>query len=97
MDIKKLEEHVLNKILKDFIFEQNGKKYHHILSTATGYPVRSGLSQVTIVSPASLDGDALSTLCFILGYEKAASLLKEHPDIQAVFVTEGGDIFYVNF
>ncbi len=78
-------------------FEQNGKKYHHILSTATGYPVRSGLSQVTIVSPASLDGDALSTLCFILGYEKAASLLKEHPDIQAVFVTEGGDIFYVNF
>ena len=27
MDIKKLEEHVLNKILKDFIFEQNGKKY----------------------------------------------------------------------
>lgn len=78
-------------------FEKDGRLYHHILSTKTGYPAESGLSQVTILSPHSIDGDALSTLCFILGYEKAAQLLKNAPDIQAVFITEDGEILYVNF
>lgn len=78
-------------------FEQNGKLYHHILSTSTGYPVESGLSQVTIISSSSVTGDALSTLCFILGYEKAASLLENYPDIQAVFITKDGQLLYVNF
>lgn len=78
-------------------FEKEGRLYHHILSTDTGYPVESGLSQVTILSPRSIDGDALSTLCFILGYEKAALLLENYPDIQAVFITEDGSILYVNF
>lgn len=78
-------------------FEKDGRLYHHILSTQTGYPVESGLSQVTILSSHSIDGDALSTLCFILGYEKAAQLLKNYPDIQAVFITEDGEILYVNF
>lgn len=78
-------------------FEKDGKLYHHILSTSTGYPAESGLSQVTILSPHSIDGDALSTLCFVLGYEKAALLLEAYPDIKAVFITEDGDILYVNF
>ena len=78
-------------------FEKDGRLYHHILSTATGYPAESGLSQVTIISPDSTRADALSTLCFISGYEKAASLLENYPDIQAVFVTEDGDIIYENF
>ena len=78
-------------------FIEDGTLYHHILSTSTGYPVESGLSQVTIISDSSVSGDALSTLCFILGYEKAASLLENYPDIQAVFITEDGDLLYVNF
>lgn len=78
-------------------FEKDGKLYHHILSTATGYPAQSGLSQMTIISPDSTRADALSTLCFISGYEKAASLLENYPDIQAIFVTEDGDVIYENF
>lgn len=77
-------------------FEKDGKLYHHILSPETGYPAESGLSQVTILSADSTSGDALSTLCFILGYEKAVSLLKKYPDIQAIFVTKDGEILYAN-
>jgi len=78
-------------------FEKDGKLYHHILSTLTGYPTESGLAQVTVISPDSTRADALSTLCFISGYEKAVSLLKNYPDIQAIFVTEDGRILYANF
>ena len=71
--------------------------YHHILSTKTGYPVESGLSQVTILCENAVDADALSTLCFLLGYEKAAALLHEnYPDVRAIFITQDGGIIYHN-
>lgn len=74
-------------------FEYNQKKYHHILSTETGYPVDSGLSQVTIICNDSTTADALSTLCFILGYDKATKFLSEYyPDVQAIFVDINGNI-----
>ncbi len=78
-------------------FEKDGVYYHHILSPKTGFPAETGLSQVTILSPRSIDADALSTLCFLLGYENASVLLKDYPDLQAVFITANGEIYYVNF
>ncbi|MBQ8598311.1 MAG: FAD:protein FMN transferase [Lachnospiraceae bacterium] len=78
-------------------FEIDGTRYHHILSTQNGYPADSGLTQVTIICDESARADALSTLCFILGYEKAASLLENYPEVKAVFITEDGEISYVNF
>lgn len=83
--------------------EINGVKYHHILSTVDGYPVginKNGqldndLSQVTIISSSSLVGDELSTLCFILGYEKSIKFLDENfNDVLAVFVDNNNNIKY---
>lgn len=76
-------------------FYKDDVLYHHILSTRTGYPADTGLSQVTIVCQSATDADALSTLCFLLGYEKAAALLqKNFPDVQAIFITQDGEIFH---
>jgi len=77
-------------------FDKDGRRYHHILSTETGEPAESGLAQVTILSSDSASADALSTLCFILGYEKAASFLEAYPEVQAVFVTTDGEVLYSN-
>ncbi|MFQ7551027.1 MAG: FAD:protein FMN transferase [Blautia marasmi] len=54
-------------------FEVDGKLYYHVLDPETGYPVETDLAQVTILSEGSLEGDALSTSCLILGYEKGGS------------------------
>ncbi|MCR4788364.1 MAG: FAD:protein FMN transferase [Lachnospiraceae bacterium] len=76
-------------------FEKDGKRYHHILSLSDGYPAESDLSMVTIVSKKSIDGDALSTLCFILGSQKAKEFLSEHrPDVYAVFTDMNGNVTY---
>lgn len=66
--------------------------YHHILSTLDGYPADSGLSGVTIISENSVDGDALSTLCFILGYEKGKELIGSLQNVEAVFIAEDGTV-----
>ncbi len=68
--------------------DADGVRYHHILSTADGYPVRSGLLSVTIVADASMDADALSTAAFALGYEKGLPLLESLPGVEAIFVSE---------
>lgn len=73
-------------------FEKDGTLYHHILSTMDGYPVESGLSSVSILCENSVDGDALSTLCYILGYEKAKELIDSLPDVEAVFIADDGTI-----
>ncbi len=53
-------------------FEQNGKRYHHILDPRTGYPLDNELDSVTIISPDSLDGDIWTTLIYGMGVERAA-------------------------
>lgn len=73
-------------------FEKDGIFYHHILSPYSGMPADSGLMQVTIISNSSADGDALSTLCFLLGYEESVKLVESLPDTEAVFVMKDGEI-----
>lgn len=60
-------------------------RYHHILDCSTGYPSYSGLASVTVVCENGLVSDGLSTACFVLGYEKSLTLLKEY-NAEAVFV-----------
>ncbi|MGN1160148.1 MAG: FAD:protein FMN transferase [Lachnospiraceae bacterium] len=62
--------------------------YHHILDTKTGYPVRNNLLSVTILSPSSVQGDALSTLCYIYGLEDGMALVESLEDVEAVFITD---------
>ncbi len=62
-----------------------GKKYHHILSTETGYPVENDLLSVTVVCQSGLLSDALSTACYCLGYEKSLELLNKY-NAEAVFI-----------
>ena len=75
-------------------FEQDGKLYHHILDSKTGYPCDNGLISVTIISDRSVDGDALSTSCFALGLEKGREYLESLGSVQGVFITEDYEIHY---
>ena len=73
-------------------FEQDGVRYHHIIDPATGYPVRSNVIAVSVFSNSATDADALSTACFVLGYEKAVKLLAELPDTEALFIFDDNSV-----
>jgi len=75
-------------------FERDGKLYHHILDPATGAPAcrDPGLVSVTVVSDHGAAGDAVSTACFVLGYEKSLELLA-HYGFDAIFVYEDGSVY----
>lgn len=71
-------------------YRVEGKLYHHILDTETGYPVDNHLEQVTIISKSSMDGDALSTACFALGLEQGMELIEKTEGAEALFFTDDG-------
>lgn len=73
-------------------FEKDGKIYHHILDPDTGYPVDNDIVQVTILSDKSDIGDGLSTSCLLLGLNKGKELIEQMDGVEAVFVTDAGDI-----
>ena len=74
-------------------FEHNNICYHHIINPNTGYPADSNLSSVSIITENSLDADAYSTICMLLGYEDSVDFLNSlNMDISAVFIDNNGNI-----
>ncbi|MFP8733568.1 FAD:protein FMN transferase [Klebsiella aerogenes] len=69
-------------------FEQDGKRWHHILDPRSGYPLDNELDSVTVISADSLDGDIWTTLLYGLGVEKGCAALRQRDDIEAIFVTK---------
>ncbi|MDR2143549.1 MAG: FAD:protein FMN transferase [Treponema sp.] len=79
------EASVVTSGIYERFFTEDGKRYHHILDTRTGFPVENGLLAVTITAGSSMDADALSTAVFALGWEKGGALAGTNG---AVFVFE---------
>ncbi|BAK97880.1 thiamine biosynthesis lipoprotein ApbE precursor [Oscillibacter valericigenes Sjm18-20] len=85
-------------------FEQDGKRYHHIIDPATGYPAESGLISVTVVAPGNEEEtescpghgtmcDAFSTALFVMGEEKAVEFWRSGTyAFQMILVTEDGRV-----
>ena len=74
-------------------FEQNGIRYHHILSTKDGYPINNHLLSTSIITKYSIDADALSTTTFALGLEEGLKLIESMPNVEAIFITDDKKIY----
>ncbi len=59
-------------------FEQDSKRYHHIIDPKTGKPAESDMSSVTITNECCAYSDAMSTAFFVMGIDKTISFIKEH-------------------
>ncbi|MCC3144042.1 FAD:protein FMN transferase [Halanaerobium sp. Z-7514] len=73
-------------------FEEDGEHYHHIFDPESGYPARTGLLSVTIITDLSLDADALSTIAYVKGLEAGMKFVEDIADVDAMFITEELDV-----
>lgn len=74
-------------------FEQDGQRYHHILSPRSGksaYQVQS----VSIIGPRSTLNDALSTAVFVLGVQQGMDLLNRTPGYDGIIMDNQRKLHY---
>ena len=77
-------------------FERDGKLYHHIISSKTGFPIENELNAVSIIADNATLADLLSTACFVLGLEAGSALMNEFPLASAVFFLKNGEVVEIN-
>jgi len=76
-------------------FEEDGKRYHHILSPKTGkstYDVQS----VSIIGPSSTYNDALSTAIFVMGLREGLGMINRIDGYDAVVMDNQRKMHYSN-
>lgn len=84
--VKVKDKTVVSSGIYERYFKQDGVIYHHILDPDTGYPIQNDLWGVSIICDSSLTGDALSTTCMTLGYEKASEVIDSLENVDAEFI-----------
>lgn len=74
--------------------ESEGKTYHHILNTKTGWPVDTDLDAVTLIADKGRSGDidAMSTICLIKGSGEGKKFIESMEGVEGVFVLSDGSI-----
>ncbi len=74
-------------------FEENGRRYHHIINPATGRPTE-GVLTVTVIGPDGTLTDGLDTAIFVLGPAKGLELIEAYPDYETIIVDAAGTVSY---
>ena len=69
-----VNQSVVTSGVYEHFFEKNGKRYHHIMDTRTGYPVDNGLVSVTVITGSSMDADGIALAIFCLGKKDGLEL-----------------------
>jgi thiamine biosynthesis lipoprotein len=74
-------------------FDEDGVRYHHIISPSTGNPA-SGVHSATVFGPDAVITDALSTSVFVMGVDLGLRLIATLPDYESIVIDDQGQIFF---
>lgn len=89
----KIKEGFVSSVgINDDSFTKNEKTYVGVLDSRTGYPVDGELASVSVWHIDGTVSNALANACFVLGKDKALSLLEKY-NAQAVFVYKNKTCF----
>ena len=77
-----------------FFIDEHQQRHHHILNPRTGKSPENGIQSVTILGPDATTTDGLSTTVFVLGLEQGLALVNRLPGIDAIIISQGGEIHY---
>lgn len=89
-----------NSVVTSGIYERqlivDGKKFHHIFDSQTGYPVESDLSSLSIISDKSLDGEIWTTKLFGKSAVQVINQVNQLDGIEAIVITKDHQMAFTN-
>ncbi|MDB4108596.1 FAD:protein FMN transferase [Flavobacteriaceae bacterium] len=79
---------------RKFKIDANGNRYTHIIDTKTGYPSRTNILSVSVVTSDCMTADAYATALQAMGVNGVRLFLKKYPELKVliVFVTDANEL-----
>lgn len=92
--LKTANQSVVTSGIYERKFDWQGKSYHHIFDSQTGYPLQTDLASLTIVSEESLTGEIWTTRLFGKSAKEALMEINQTPEIEGIVMTDAGEIAF---
>lgn len=73
---------------RKFKIDENGNRYAHIIDTETGYPSKTNLLSISVITDDCMTADAYATAFKSMGVEKIKSFLKNHQELKVFLIFE---------
>ena len=92
--LKSKNESVVTSGIYERTFTVDGKTYHHIFDSQTGYPMETDIASITVVSDRSVDGEIWTTRLFAQKPEQVIPALNEKDGLSGIVITKDGRLFF---
>lgn len=90
------DQSVVTSGIYERVFEKDGRKYHHIFDSKTGYPIKSNIASLTIIADKSVDCDIYTTKLFGLDAASIIHRVNKIKGMGAVVITVDGKLAYTD-
>jgi thiamine biosynthesis lipoprotein len=77
-------------------FDFNGRRYSHIISPKTGYPIENKIISVSVISKECLNADALATALMVMDIEDGLNLIEQLDGYESFFILEDNSSRYTS-
>lgn len=94
--VKIRNQSVVTSGIYERTLEKNGKKYHHIFDSKTGYPIENNVASLTIIADKSLDCDIYTTKLFGVEASSIIHQVNRMERMSAIVITPDGKIAYTD-
>ncbi|PAV28440.1 thiamine biosynthesis protein ApbE [Virgibacillus profundi] len=92
--LRALNQSVVTSGIYERSFTMNNQTYHHILDPNTGYPVKTEIAGLTVVSKESVDGEIWTGRLFGKSPRQIINTLDQLKDVAGIVVTKDGELCY---
>ncbi len=62
-------------------YEEDGKRFAHILDPRTGFPARQNILSATVIADDTMTADAYATAFMVMGLDRSKQFLEENKDL----------------
>ncbi len=73
---------------RKFKIDENGNRYAHIIDTKSGYPTKTNILSVSVITKKCMKADAYATAFQAMGIEKVKTFLKSHKELKVMIIYE---------
>ncbi|WP_320165351.1 FAD:protein FMN transferase [uncultured Trichococcus sp.] len=92
--LKSKNQSIVTSGIYERTFTMDGKTYHHIFDSRTGYPLETDIASITVVSDKSVDGEIWTTRLFAQKPEQVIASLNSLEGFSGIVITKDGTLLY---